>query len=233
MTLVDKSKAPEVKSLPAVRPRSKRITGPTTRLIAQREADHPLIAQMLVRGDSYVTIAKRLKEEHGRTYPCSKDTVHRDVQIIYERWRLLAAESIDKQKGLQLMRIQALEERCYAALDRLEEGASMESSTVTGTKAGEKEAATPVTIKKTSRKGNADTTGAWLATLRHCLSERSKILGLYAPIKVDGSGPMTFGGTTLALQVNITNTSGEMLQTYDFPIEAPDQPDGDVSTEPA
>lgn len=229
MKLADRKKIGKVKDLRQAKIGSRRGTGPTPRLLAEKERDLTIIAKEMLKGTSYVRIADLMKE--GRNYPVSKDTVFRDAKIILERWRIMAAESIDEAKAKQLAKLSEMEIRALEALERLENGTEDVTTAATTTKPGTGKDAAPVKQTVTRRNGQADTTSAWLKVWQFCMAERSRILGLHAAVKInaEGTAPITIGNS-VAMVVNITG--GDAAATkYEFPVY--ELPDDDAGTEPA
>lgn len=211
---LDVSKIPEPRINKAGPSAAKRrLRGTSERSVEQREADLAFIADKLIRGTLQRDIATEL--DRARPYKFSLDMVKADSGELVKRWRSLAMGDIDDQKAEQLARIMELERQAWRALARLENG--IERTVARKTKY------TPKTRESKSAmkvRDNKDTTAAWLRTLQFCIVERSKILGLYAPVKLDAKGAnLHFGDVNNVVGVSVNITTEKPLEALgDFEI---------------
>jgi predicted transcriptional regulator len=144
------------------------------------------IARRYLHGEPQDAIAASL----GMTQPA----VSYHLAKVQAQWRASAITAIEDAKARELARIDALEREYWAAWDasKQERTTSTTASTTAAdakaeTKTGEKR--TRAQIQKQQRDGNP----AFLAGIQWCVSERAKLLGLYAPTKQD----VTSGGKVL------------------------------------
>ncbi len=189
--------------------RHRRLPGPSKRTIEQREADLAFVADALVKGWAQRTIAEALTKE--RPYTVTRDVVKKDVAEVTTRWRLLCVDDVDSLKAEHLAKLLMLERKAWERIEALEQGAVREVARKTKYD-GKKRESTGATKTIDKR----DTTAVWLRAIQYCLTERAKILGLYAPVRLDAKGAaLNFGtinnNTQNNVDVNVTITTAEPL----------------------
>ncbi len=150
------------------------MSGPK-RTEIQRENDYRRIADLYLQGKTQSDIAE--------TVGLDQSQVSRDLAVIQKRWRTDTTINMDEAKQKELSRIDTLERTYWDAWER-----TLEEKTKTRTeqsKTGEKNGSAKATIEKETLLGNP----AYLAGIQWCISERCRILGLYAPAKVAPTTP--------------------------------------------
>ncbi len=141
----------------------------------ERERDLHLTTQLYLKGKTQAEIAEDLN--------VSREQIKYDLDIIQKRWRTDTAINLDEAKQKELSRIDTLERTYWEAWEK-----TLEEKTKTRTeqsKTGEKNGSAKATIEKETLLGNP----AYLAGVQWCISERCKLLGLYAPAKVAPTTP--------------------------------------------
>ncbi len=150
------------------------MTGPK-RTEIQRENDYRRITDLYLQGKTQAEIAE--------TVGLDQSQVSRDLSTIQARWRSDTAINLDEAKQKELAKIDLLEREYWTAWQR-----TLEEKTKTRTeqsKTGDKSGAAKATIEKETLLGNP----AYLAGIQWCISERCRILGLYAPTKLAPTTP--------------------------------------------
>lgn len=145
----------------------------------ERERDLHLTTQLYLKGKTQAEIAEELN--------VSREQIKYDLAIIQKRWRTDTTINLDEAKQKELARIDNLERTYWEAWERtLEEKTKTRTEQSTSGK-GDKDAGktAKATIEKETLLGNP----AYLAGVQWCISERCKILGIYAPAKVAPTTP--------------------------------------------
>lgn len=123
----------------------------------QRERDLVETARLYCQGLSQAEIGERLG--------VSQRTISKDLREIQRRWQAACVESISQGKARELARIDELERTYWAAW--------FDSKRVKTSKAIKQEE---------TRDGNP----AYLQGVMTCIEKRCKLLGLDAPVRMDG-----------------------------------------------
>lgn len=192
--------ASKIQPLKTLNRTTRKAPGAAKRTVDQREADFAFIASKLIRGSSHREIAGELSK--ARSYGITRKTVSEDVIVVIERWRTACLDDIEAQKAEHLAKLAELERKCWQRIEALENGTAQEFGSKTVYKPKTRTSTRAARTKQTK-----DTTGYWLTMLQFCLKERAKILGFYAPLKLDAKGgPFAGGGGTTNnfLAVNVT-----------------------------
>jgi hypothetical protein len=113
----------------------------------------------------------------------SKSAVHRDLQAVRRRWRAEADGKYGVWIDAQLARIDAIEGEAWEAYERSKRDAVTVREEADGEDAGKR------TVETKGQAGDAK----FLRVMIDCVSERCRILGLYAPKQHD----MTSGGQSV------------------------------------
>ncbi len=181
-------------ALAAAKPIGKR----SMRTVQQREADLAWIASRMVRGIPGPQIIAEFNASHEIGIVPS--TFYRDQSAVIDRWRQQAKAHIDEAKGAALAKIEQLESKCWTRIDALEAGQTREVTTLTsyvplkvGKAAPGDETPQTGTMRKTKTKGHEQNLGTWIRTLQWCIEQRCRIMGLYAPVKLQNTGTPLFG----------------------------------------
>jgi hypothetical protein len=138
----------------------------TKRTPIQREHDLTQIAGLYLRGKTQAAIAEELK--------ITQQQVSYDLKIIQARWRKDTTIDMDEAKRKELARIDELERTYWTAWER-----SLDEKVKTRTEKRAGEEGGKASIEKETLLG----VPAYLAGVQWCISERCKLLGLYAPAK--------------------------------------------------
>lgn len=227
-----KSKARDVSKLPAPNPKKggpaatkRTLRGPSERSAEQREADLAFISERLVRGVTQKDIVQQLGAV--RPYKVTLDIIKGDCGELTKRWRYLAIGDIEDHKAEQLARLLELERQAWEALAKLQTGIERTVAKTTKYTAKTRESKSAMRMNDTK-----DNTAAWLKAIQFCIQERSKILGLYAPVKLEAKGAnLNFGDVTnnfVGVEVSITTDKPvEELASFEIveaePITIPDE----------
>lgn len=175
----------------------------------EREADKAIVARMYIQGKTQVEIAQALAEERG--YTLTQQMISKDLKDILDDWRRERFDDIDNMKGEEIARINRVEAEAWSAWlrsceRRVEVSASLEDQTDAaaifaafddGTPEDEQdpdglligedgvlstsEAGKAKVYKETRKVLIRDGNPAFLELVRHCISDRCKILGIQAP----------------------------------------------------
>jgi hypothetical protein len=144
----------------------------TKRTKFEREQQLVQIAQLYLTGHTQAAIARQLN--------LSRSQIQYDIQACIREWRRTRIEDIDQVKTVELERINRMECEYWDAwerskLDRKSTSAKRVED-VDGTR-------TEAQKRAEGQTGNP----AYLAGVQWCIEQRCKILGLYAPVKTDGT----------------------------------------------
>ncbi len=142
----------------------------------EREKDLHLTTQLYLKGKTQAEIAEELN--------VSREQIKYDLAIIQKRWREDTTINIDESKQKELSKIDNLERTYWEAWDRTLEGKT-KTRTEQSTNGGKESKSAKATIEKETLLGNP----AYLAGIQWCISERCKIIGLYAPTKLAPTTP--------------------------------------------
>lgn len=133
----------------------------------QRERDLERTTSLYLKGKTQQEIADELN--------VSREQIKYDLKVIQERWRNDTTINLDEAKQRELSRIDELERTYWQAWER-----SLDERTKTRTeKYSGEDGKGKASIEKETLLGLP----AYLTGIQWCISERCKILGLYAPIK--------------------------------------------------
>lgn len=161
-----------------------------------RTARLNIISEMYKRGYSYRQIrAEVMKRLDLKTY--STGTVCRDVKCLLKEWRSERLDSMDDAVQLELTRIDDLIREAWGAWEKSKNDYLLHRQTAKGVPT-ENEDGTPSQqpeilsmYQSTSEVVNCGDV-RYLELIHKLLIERRKILGLYAPDKLNLSGEVTF-----------------------------------------
>lgn len=153
----------------------------------QREADLVIISELYLKGKSTRAIAGHLG--------LSQSQIMYDIKDILARWEEKAIRNIDALKNQELARINMLEREYWEGWER-SQADKVVTSKATKRKAAElgdgrdddgepTEIVDPGSIEVTDTEQITGNVGnpAFLAGVQWCISERCKLLGIYAPTK--------------------------------------------------
>ena len=153
----------------------------------QREADLERISSLYLRGWRQVDIAAEVG--------VAQSQIAYDLKTIQSRWRKQTAINLDEAKNKELARIDTLEREYWDAWERSKgervKGRQKQSET------GGKKKVEWATVEKEQLIGNP----AYLSGVEKCIEMRCKLLGIYAPTKVDA----------VTKNIDLTKLTGEQL----------------------
>lgn len=139
----------------------------------QRERDYERITSLYLRGRRQSDIASELN--------LTQQQVSYDLKVIQRRWQEKTVTDLDAAKQKELTRIDELEREHWQAWERSKEEKTKSRQEANGKTKDGKTNVTKVVAEKEQMLGNP----AFLAGVQWCISERCKLLGLYAPAKND------------------------------------------------
>lgn len=134
----------------------------------QREDDLRRISELYLRGWRQVDIAAEIGISQGM--------VSQDLKLIQKRWRKQTAINLDEAKNKELARIDTLEREYWDAWERSKGERVRARQNLVANKT-----VRSATVEKEQLIGNP----AFLAGVEKCIEMRCKLLGIYAPTKVD------------------------------------------------
>lgn len=138
----------------------------------QIEDDRRRIADLYLKGWTQSAIA----QEIGVSQP----QISYDLGVIRQQWRATTTINLDEAKLKELSRIDLLERTYWEAWTRsLDEKVKTRTERYAGSDKQGK-----ASVEKETLLGNP----SYLAGVQWCISERCKVLGLYAPVKQEHSG---------------------------------------------
>lgn len=149
----------------------------------QREQDLEEIARLYLTGKTQQEIADQ--------FGVSREQIKYDLEEIRQRWRQSTVINITEAKQRELARLDELERAYWQAWERsCGEKRTTRQETSQGSDGQDNNRRIRAIINNENLFGNP----AYLAGIQYCISERCKILGLYAPAKVapttpDGDAP--------------------------------------------
>ena len=136
----------------------------------QREAHLVTVADLYLSGQPQTEIAKQIGVVPSQ--------VSRYLTTLQARWQAAANEMIDARKARELARLDRLEREYWRAWERSQEDAETVKQKVSG-----KEPAAKVQAEKVSKGQSGDP--RYLQGILGCIEMRLKIVGGFAPTKVD------------------------------------------------
>jgi len=170
--------------------------------------------ELYIRGQSYSQIAKAL--------PASKGTVAKDIAAIREEWRRSRTDAFGSEILHELARIDAIERECWAQWEssKTEEVTTRAETGVEVTKDGTgRQVRTPINEKviRSTRLRNADP--RYMDTIRWCVEQRCKLLGLLAPSGLAITGKVALTGpdgvSPPKVSLDLSSLSDEELDALD------------------
>ena len=141
----------------------------------QREQDYETITSLYLRGVRQSAIATQLN--------LSRQQIGYDLKTIQRRWQEKTVIDLDEAKNKELSRIDELERVYWQAWQDSKGEKTKSRQEANGKSKDGKPIVTRVTAEKEQMLGNP----AYLTGVQWCISERCKLLGLNAPIKIDNT----------------------------------------------
>lgn len=154
-----------------------------------------IVAAMYKRGHSYRQIqAEVMKRLDLKAY--SLQTIHADIKTLLEEWRECRIDDMDAALQLELERIDDTVRELWSQWEKSKEDYFRSTNTRRGapSKGKDKNDNSIETYSVEEQRTNVVGLGnpAYIAEIRQQLTERRKLLGLYAPEKKDISGGVSF-----------------------------------------
>jgi hypothetical protein len=137
---------------------------------AQREANLLTVSDLYLRGKTQASIAVQIG--------CSQQQVSGYLKKLYKRWQADAAQKIDRLKARELARLDKVEAEAWAAWERSQKDAEVETTTSIGEEKS-------IKFKREGQTGDS----RFLDIVSKCIAQRCRILGVDAPTKMQLTGP--------------------------------------------
>ena len=164
-----------------------KIVSGSKRSEGDRLYDMPFISQLYIQGLSHREIAERLSAQ--RPYTIDFREVADDIIRIREKWIERATSNWEIKMAEELLRIDRVE---AAAWDGWTKSQGKTQKSVKDMRKGEdKKDYTHVSIQEWEQAGDP----RFLAIIDNCIDRRCKLVGLYAPIQVEGNVIVQQGNT--------------------------------------
>lgn len=157
-----------------------------------KEGRKEIEAPLYKRGWSIARIAEEVRTRLNTT--CSTRTVWNDINELLDEWRAARINDVDQRLQLELERIDDAVCELWQQWDKSKEDWVREHNKRIGVPVqsgdGEDESTEIVTVKRENSQENVVGLGnpAYIAEIRQQLSERRKLLGLYAATKTEVTG---------------------------------------------
>ena len=145
----------------------------------QRERDLVFIEPLYAQGLPMRKIAELLGDDEDHDYTLSVVTIKKDIDKIVERWREKCIIGVDRLKAAELVKLNQVEQEAWSGWAKSQKDKVKEFEEE---KTGTKESGSR---SYTSREGQAGDP-RFLDVVGRCIEKRCKILGLDAPITVEG-----------------------------------------------
>ena len=143
------------------------------RSLARKEADFNILADRYVMGVPQYEIAAEIGISQGQ--------VSQDIKKLLKRWEASQVQKIDVLKAEQLLRINKIEREAW---DQWNKSKTTPRKVVTKSHSGSASKPTPEFARMSTTTEDAMGDPAYMGHIMWCVSERSKLLGLYAPKKI-------------------------------------------------
>lgn len=186
------------------------------RTIDQKEQDLAIVSAMLFQGRTHQEIADHLCELHHDEGWITRSNVSRDADLLLRRWRELSTGDIADAKGRELAKLDAIERKAWEFID----GAAGKTTTLYNVRKLKADAKKGLTSGHGGKKETMQV-GHWLHMVRWAAERRAKLLGLDAPLKIEGTGEGLAGmlGGAGLVQVNINvGTPKQQNELINFPV---------------
>ncbi len=144
----------------------------------QVEADAVYIADLYARGKSHREITEALNAD--RPYTLTRPIISGQIKGILEDWRLHTIQEIGIQRAEELIRLNKIEAEAWLAWER----SKIESTQTVTEKSEGKNGRTLARVVRDGRDGDP----RFLMIVGNCVTERCKLLGLYAAVKSELTG---------------------------------------------
>lgn len=142
----------------------------------QIEHDRRITQDMYLRGKTQADIADAL----GVT----QQQISYDLKAIQQQWREDTTIDLDEAKQRELARIDLLEREYWDAWERSCDEFKVKTIRAKGANAEDAKNSAEQTMRTEPRNGDP----RFLAGVQWCISERSKLLGIYAPTRQEVTG---------------------------------------------
>lgn len=143
----------------------------------QREYDLEVITSLYLRGNTQQSIAEKIG--------VSREQIKYDLQTVQKRWQEKTTINLDAAKQKELTRIDELEREYWQAWEDSKGEKTKQRQESDGKKDRDgKPNVTKAIMEKDQMLGNP----AFLTGVQWCISERCKLLGIYAPARQEHTG---------------------------------------------
>ena len=159
----------------------------------QREDDYRRISELYLK--------KKTQGEIAEVIGVTQQQVSYDIERIKRRWRVATVINMDEAKAETLEEIAVLKRDYYEAWERSQ--LEYINTKTEQARAGDKAGTIRAVVEKETPGGNP----AYLKGVEWCISERAKVLGLYAPVKQENKND---GAVTLRV---VYETDGQTTET--------------------
>ena len=154
---------------------------PSAPVDIKRERRRQKIAEFIVGGLTIQTrIRERLEVEHGIT--ADRGTIRKDIKALKDRWAESALVDMNAQLGLQLAKLDGIEEAAWQgwrmSLEQWSQQNTERKENAFTDEDGNETRAPGAEIKAKVRRDDPRPDGQFLAVLLQCLRQRSLLLGL-------------------------------------------------------
>lgn len=148
---------------------------------AQRENDAKILAELLIKNTPIREMTLVINTQRLGMYQLSFQQVHYDIKKIIDQWRAEREEFVTERIYLELAKIDKIESECWNEWERSK--TSRQKTVISGGKLDNGH----ITKGKIKTRESQVTFGdvRYLEMIDKCIDKRIKLLGLYAPIKVD------------------------------------------------
>lgn len=148
-----------------------------TRSGHQIQADLIFVSENYLRGVPFREILKQMNEQEGREFPMTIKGVYKELDKAKDMWQKMAADNIDRAKGIELQKIDLLERTYWEQFEKSKETVKSSRTKQGGIiRAGKVANPDYATIEETERTGIGDV--KWLERVEWCIQQRCEILGI-------------------------------------------------------
>lgn len=145
-----------------------------------------IVADLYKKGYSIRKIAAAVQEDFGLDKPPSTRTILKDVNSLLAEWKETRIGDTDLAVQLELERIDQAVSELWEAWEKSKQDQKLKSHKQKGKQIGK--GITPTEVEKTEKEEINYGDVRYITEIRHQLSERRKLLGLYQPDKIENTG---------------------------------------------
>lgn len=154
---------------------------------AEKQIYLAFIADQYVRGYSYRTIVRKVEEEFNQSF--SLMTISRFVNQLLKEWKEQRITKLDDMKAAELQRIHKLEQTYWDGWERSLNAytKSSEKNRAHAKTDGDEVTMLPYNSERSTFVEETYGDPRFLAGIQWCIQMRCKILGIEAPIQINGN----------------------------------------------